>query len=155
MYITCDIKVTNPISSTIAGEVVDGYTPPNVADAARELGLKPVRAWVPDETKREGTAGARRTRRSREKAEQHGLKQLSVTLPVELHAMVKTLAARTKAGEAPETVMAELLPAVSPLRMEGAAQNIEAPTAWLDSLPAWRRWLLRWLLPAMNECRMP
>jgi len=155
MYITCGIKVTNPVSSTIACEVLDGEMPTNVADAARELGLKRVQAWVPDETKKGGTSGALRTRRSREKAEQQGLKQLSVTLPVELHAMVKTLAARTKAGEQPEAVLAELLPAASPLRIEAAPQNIAASAAWLDSLPAWRRWLLRWLLPTIGECRMP
>ncbi len=66
-----------------------------MATAARGLGLKPVRAWVPDTEKNVGTAGAERTRRCREKAEQQGLKQLSITLPAELHPMLKTLAART------------------------------------------------------------
>ncbi len=147
--------MTNPIPSASAGDAIEGDAPADVADAARELGLKPVRAWVADESKKDGTAGAQRTRRSREKAEQHGLKQLSVTLPVELHAMVKTLAARTKAGEPPGAVMAELLPAVVPVRTGAAAQGNEASTAWMDSLPAWRRWLLRWLLPATGERHMP
>lgn len=129
--------------------------PEDVADAARELGLKLIRAWVRDESKKAGTAGAQRTRRCREKAEQQDLKQLSVTLPVELHALVKALAARRKAGEPPEAVVAELVRAASPSCKGPDAQNSGTAIAWLDSLPAWGRWLLRWLLPAAGGPHMP
>jgi len=64
-----------------------------MACAARSLGLKSVRAWVPDIQKKNKTDGAQRTKRSLEKAENQGLKQLSITLPAELHPMLKTLAA--------------------------------------------------------------
>lgn len=185
----------NPAEDTALGD-----TPLDVAGAARGLGLKPVRAWVPDETKKARTAGAERVRRCRVKAEQRGLKQLSITVPEELHPTLKTLAARTKAGEPAPAVLAELLPALSaasgdssakelaeslawlktlpaelhpmlktlvarthagePLRL-GLAELLsksgialtppddkESSPAWLDTLPGWRRWLLRRLLPA-------
>lgn len=62
--------MTDPISTyNPAADTHLGDTPPDVAGAARELGLKPVRAWVPDETKKARTAGAERVRRSRAKAE--------------------------------------------------------------------------------------
>lgn len=195
--------MTDPISTyNPAADTHFGDTPPDVAGAARELGLKPVRAWVPDETKKTRTAGAERVRRSRAKAEQRGLKQLSITVPEELHPALKTLAARTKAGEPAPAVLAELLPELSavsgssidndpaeslawlktqpaelhpmlktlvariqagePLRLvlselvpeAGMAQTplddkrLESSSSWLDTLPAWRRWLLRWLLPS-------
>ena len=82
----------------------------DVADAARELGLKPIRAWVPDQTQKTNrTGGAQRAKRCREKAEQHGFKQLSRVFPVELHPFLSTLSTRTKAGDPAEVVLAELL----------------------------------------------
>ena len=81
----------------------------DVADAARELGLKPIRAWVPDQTQKTNrTGGAQRAKRCREKAEQHGFKQLSRVFPVELHPFLSTLSTRTKAGDPAEVVLAEL-----------------------------------------------
>lgn len=135
--------MTNPISST----ATDVHMLPDAIDIARELGFKPIQAWVPAETKRDATSGAQRTRRNREKAEQHGLKQLSVTLPVELHPLVKTIAARTKAGEAPATVLAELMPVPCYQDNLAPATNPDASLVWFEALPPWRRWLLRWLLP--------
>lgn len=195
--------MTDPtLNHSHASDTQLGDTPPDVAGAARELGLKPVRAWVPDETKKARTAGAERVRRCRAKAEQRGLKQLSITVPEELHPALKALAARTKAGEPALAVLAELLPELSaasgdptdkdpaeplawlktlpaelhpmlktlvarmqagePLRValaqllskdgitpiSPAGKDLEPSPAWLDTLPAWRRWLLRWLLPS-------
>ena len=155
--------MTDPISTyNPAAETPLGDTHPDVAGAARELGLKPVRAWVPDETKKARTAGAERVRRCRAKAEQRGLKQLSITVPEELHPALKALAARTKAGEPAPAVLAELLPALSaasgdsidkdPVEsltwLKTLPDDKESSPAWLDTLPGWRRWLLRRLLPA-------
>lgn len=106
----------------------------NIASAARNLGLMPVRAWVENDERKASTAGAERTRRCREKAELHGFKQLSITLPAELHPMLKTLAVRTKAGESAEVVL------LSGLR------DIQGGSPSVESLPTWKRWLLRWLL---------
>ncbi|NMF90725.1 hypothetical protein [Aromatoleum petrolei] len=139
---TDPISSTNPTADTLLND-----TPLDVAGAARELGLKPVRAWVPDEKKKASTAGAERVRRCRAKAEQQGFKQLSITVSAELHPMLKTLAARTKAGEPAEAVLAELLPESSISPSVTADKHPESSVAWLDALPAWRRWLLRWLLP--------
>lgn len=144
--------MTNPISSTNQpAEFIEDDKQMDDADAARGIGFKPIRAWVPDETKKERTAGARRTQRCREKAELQGLKQLSITLPVDLHPMVKTLATRTKAGEPLETVLAKLMPAPSPARKETVIPDSDSLAASLASLPAWRRWLLLWLLPAESR----
>lgn len=139
--------MTDPtLNHSHASDAQLGDTPPDVAGAARELGLKPVRAWVPDETKKARTAGAERVRRCREKAEQRGLKQLSITVPEELHPVLKALAARTKAGEPAPAVLAELLPEAGFALT--SPDDKESSPAWLDTLPGWRRWLLRRLLPA-------
>ena len=140
--ITNPISPTNPTTDTAVNDI-----PLDVAGAARELGLKPVRAWVTDEKQKARSAGAERVRRSREKAEQQGLKQLSITVPAELHPALKTLAVRTKAGEPADAVLAELFlkPVVSCPDVADAQPG--ATLAWLEALPSWRRWLLRWLLP--------
>ena len=141
------ISSTNPTADSLMSDT------PDVASAARELGLKPVRAWVPDEKKKAGTAGAERTRRCREKAEQQGFKQLSVTLPTELHPMLKTLSARTKAGEPPEAVLAELLqgqpglPGITHAPIDTRQSCATPLMLLLQSLSPLRRWLLMYLLP--------
>lgn len=141
--------MTDPFSTPnpTAADTATNDMPLDVAGAARELGLKPVRAWVPDEKLKVRSAGAERVRRSREKSEQQGLKQLSITVPEELHPALKTLATRTKAGEPADTVLAELFP--TPGNSCPSTGNAQPNTIlfWLDALPAWRRWLLRWLLP--------
>lgn len=144
------------MSTSISSTAIDtGDMPADATDIAHELGFKPIQAWVKDETRRDETSGAQRTRRHREKAEQQGLKQLSVTLPVELHPMVKALAARTKAGEPPATVLAELMPVPSLPGNDLAAPKSAGSLLRLEGLPAWRRWLLRWLLPRdrASACR--
>jgi len=128
---TDPIPTYNPAADTPLGD-----TPPDVAGAARELGLKPVRAWVPDETKQVRTAGAERVRRCRAKAEQQGFKQLSITVPAELHPTLKTLAARTKAGEPAPAVLAELLPVLSAASADSSAKEVAESLAWLKTLPA-------------------
>lgn len=115
-----------------------------VTKAARTLGLKPVRAWVPDE-KATRSAGAERVRRFREEAEQRGLKQLSITVPSALHPALKALAKRTKSGEDAALVLAEMMPALLSGAVSPTTSNPVLMT--LHGLSGWRRWLLRWLLP--------
>lgn len=147
--------MTDPISThNLITDTCPGDMRPDVADAARELGLKPVRAWVTDEKKKSGTVGAERVRRSRAKGEELGLKQLSITAPIELHPMLKTLAARTKAGEPVNAVLAELVPQSGSASLDSAKERSDFFAAWLDTLPAWRRWVLRLLLPTgVTRCR--
>ena len=117
----------------------------DVASAARALGMKPVHAWVPGNNKKSGTAGAERTRRSREKSEQLGLKQLSITLPAELHPMLKALATRTKEGETVDAVLAELFPYRA--AGQGLSPVVEPKIRPdLTFISGWRRFLIRWLL---------
>lgn len=139
------------LTSTNSGSTApDGSC--RVADAARTLGLKPVRAWVADEKKR-GSPGAERVRRCREKAKESGLKQISVTLPTELHPVLKTLAARTKAGESAAAVLTALLS-----ELESPASTASAgarPTAERPGfLRACRRWISRWL-HRLNGVQVP
>jgi hypothetical protein len=121
---------------------VSAETPADIAAAARHLGLKPVRAWVPDSTGKPRSATAERTKRSREKAEQQGIKQLSVLLPADLHESVKALAARVRAGEPAASVWADL----SPTQAKAPTPPRQPPLE--SALHGWRRWLLRWLLPS-------
>lgn len=130
-------NLSSPTSSTPGASC-------RVTEAARTLGLKPVRAWVPDEQATR-SAGAERVRRFREEAEQRGLKQLSITVPSDLHPALKALAKRTKSGEDATLVLAELMPGLLLEAMPPSASSY-VPRI-LDGLPAWRRWLLRWLLP--------
>ncbi len=120
--------------------------PNEIANAARNLGLKLVPAWVPDDKETKRTAGAVRTQRSREKAEQCGHKQLSVTFPVELHPILKKLAVRSKAGEPVEVVLAELIPELPGHLKTNSHVTTEQIKLKLSIFPAWRRWLLYWLL---------
>lgn len=122
--------------------------------AARHLGMTPVRAWVPNTSRKPRSAGAERTKRSREKAEQQGLKQLSVLLPADLHEPVKALAARVRTGEPAAEVWADLSPAQAQATNPSGPSNPPIPPGPPSPPPAqvklrgWRRWLLRWLLPA-------
>lgn len=195
--------MTDPISTpNSTADIIGDHMTPDVADVVRELGLKSVRAWVVDEHKKARTAAGERSQRSRAKGELRGFKQLSITFPTELHPMLKTLAARTKAGEPAPAVLAELWPELSAASADTSAKDQaaslawlktlpaelhpmlktlvartqsgepprlvlaellpeagialmppdgnrpEPPSSWLDTLPAWRRWLLRWLLPS-------
>lgn len=128
--------MTDPIFSyNPAADTPLGDTPPDVADAPRVLGFKPVRAWVSDETKKAGTA-AERVRRCPVKAEQRGLKQLSITVSEELHPALKALTARTKADEPAPAVLAELLPQLSSVSGDSIDQDLAESLAWLKTLPA-------------------
>lgn len=133
--------------------ITEDETVNDLATKARSLGLKPVRAWVPDATKQVENSGASRTQRARTKAENAGLKQVSVTLPLELHPLLKDFAARTKAGEPADLVMAELIRSLQPSLSTAAQPRSVLATStqrfWvsLDGMSWWRRWLLRWLLP--------
>jgi hypothetical protein len=128
--------MTDPILSPTTTDIPDERL--DVALTALSIGLKPVRAWITDTKPRASSSGAERTRRSREKSERDGLKQISITLPTELHPLVKALAARTKAGEAPAAVLRDLMGKLQP-----------TPTVDVQrQLPVWRRWLLRCIVPA-------
>lgn len=125
--------------------------PADIAAAARHLGLTPVRAWVPNTSRKPRSAGAERTKRSREKAEQQGLKQLSVLLPADLHEPVKALAARVRTGEPAAEVWADLSPAQAHVPSPPGPPNPPSPPSPPPAqakLRGWRRWLLRWLLPS-------
>lgn len=143
--------MTDPISTlNLTADTPVNDMPLDVAGAARELGLKPVRAWVSDEKQKVRSAGAERVRRSREKAEQLGFKQLSITVPAELHHALKSLAARTKAGEPVDVVLAELFTKIQIPCPRVADEQPTTIFSWLDTLPAWRRWLLLRLLPTSS-----
>lgn len=120
--------------------------------AARHLGLKPVRAWVPDDaTVKPRTAGAARTKRAREKARALGLKQLSVTIPATLHPIIKTLAARTTDGEPVDKVLKELLLQLidntnTPINASSSSHNANWAKCDFGNLTPWRRWLVKKLL---------
>lgn len=131
----------NVVSIHPVEETLRPDEPADLAAAAHSLGLMQVRAWVPNNTDKARTAGAKRTKRSRETAEQQGVKQLSVTLPIELHDQVKAWATRIRAGESAALVWADLASAQNPL----SASMSLSPTP--VKLLGWRRWLLRWLLP--------
>lgn len=143
----------NDISSASAAPL-SPENPEDIAAAARHLGLTPVRAWVPNNPHKPRSAGAERTRRSREKAEQQGLKQLSVLLPADLHEPVKALAARIRTGEPAAEVWADLSPAQAQAPNPPGPPNPPIPPGPPSPPPAqaklrgWRRWLLRWLLPS-------
>lgn len=131
----------NVVSINSSEETLSLDESADLSAAARDLGLRQVRAWVPDKNKKAHSAGAERTKRSREKAAQQGKKQLSITLPAELHEPVKALAARIRAGEPPDLVWADLARGYN--QIPASASLPSAPT----KLMGWRRWLLLWLLP--------
>ena len=124
--------------------------PADLNGALRQLGLEPVRAWVPDPNAT-ASATAKRARRAREKAAGEGMKQISITLPLELHPLAKELAARTKAGEPIGAVLEALKALVCEVAESrgieaGGATSGDAPVA----LGFWRslrirlwRWLTR------------
>lgn len=121
---------------------------PELPALARQLGLRPVRAWVPDETTPKKTSsGAERTRRAREKAETEGVKQVSLAVPVKHHALLKMFAERTRAGEPAACVLTEMLQTIQP----EPAPSIPVQPA----LPGWRHWLIRRLLPDEWIARLP
>lgn len=131
----------NILSTHPTEEALNQDEPAEFATAVRNLGLTQVRAWVPDKADGARSAGAKRTRRSRENAQRQGVKQLSVTLPTELHEPIKVMAARIRAGEPAALVWTDLVTTQNP--MPTPTNLPPAPV----KIPVWRRWLLRWLLP--------
>lgn len=158
--------ITNATGLPISAEA-----PAYIDTAARHLGLKPVRAWVPDNPAKPRSSSAERTRRSREKAKQQGIEPLSVLLPVDLHEPVKALAVRVREGELAAEVWADLLKHMKVLTVRAQPGEIAAkissdlspaqpqassppgqpnptsPSAAQAKPRGWRCWLLRWLLP--------
>jgi hypothetical protein len=121
----------------------------DVEDAARKLGFKRINAWVPepepDDQRGEQTKGAERVRRSRERAAQLGRRQLSVTLPVDLHPVIRELAARTKAGESCEVVLADLLEQIREKLSGDSSCSSQADGVTLATGRATWLGLMRWL----------
>ncbi|SAK40982.1 hypothetical protein AWB77_00289 [Caballeronia fortuita] len=86
------------------------------------------------------------------------MKQISVTLPSDLHPALREFAKRTRDGEPVDSVLREIFPA-PPLAVPIVPATSVAPTApavisfearlemLVGSLPAWRQWILRLLLP--------
>lgn len=132
----------NIVSIPQMDEASSSGEPAELAAAAHRLGLRQVRAWMPDEASKSRSAGAKRTKRARENAALQGNKQLSVTLPAELHEPVKALAARIRAGEPAAQVWADLSPAQNQTPTQASLPRVLAKPL------GWRRWLLRWLLPS-------
>jgi hypothetical protein len=191
------VLVTHSPADAAAAEsatVVDGVAA--IDGAARDLGLKSVRAWVPDTTDKQRSAGTERALRHRERKEHDGMKQISVMLPSDLHPALRELAKRTRGGEPVDAVLRDMFPAppVTTPAVPAAPAMPAAPTlpaapataatpimptpraaptapvtpakpaappapdapsfeAWLETLlarlPAWRQWLVRWLLPPL------
>lgn len=135
----------NDISSAAAPLSPENHV--DIADAARHLGLTPVRAWVPNTSRKPRSSGAERTKRSREKAEQQGLKQLSVLLRVDLHELVKSLAVRSRGEESAPELWAALSPTQAHAPSPPSPPSVPSPPPAQAKLHGWRRWLLRWLLP--------
>lgn len=122
-----------------------------IDDGARELGLKPVRAWVPDSQGKHRSSAAKRTQRHRERKEQDGLKQISLTLPTALHPALREFAKRTRDGESAHLVLRDVFSA-TPVTASAPPTGPEVSSfdaqleKLLGSLPTWRQWLLRRLL---------
>lgn len=103
------------------------------------------------------------------------MKQISVTLPSDLHPALRELAKRTRSGEPVDSVLREIFPvqsvttpaaSVTPATLTTRPAS-GTPTArptppvpnttafeaklemLLGNLPAWRQWLLRRLLPPL------
>lgn len=123
----------------------------------RGIGLAPVKAWVPGPATKT-SATAKRTKKARDKAAENGLKQLSITLPIEVHALAREFATRTKTGEPVANVLDDLKLQVGEVSVEvssaAPATVTPAPTAALVGLSAWRRWLICLVLPAEVRVRL-
>lgn len=143
---------TTPSNSDAAVDAIN--RPPVHADldtALRDIGLAPVKAWIPDLQAKQLSATAKRTRKSRDKAVEQGLKQISITMPIELHPLARELAARTRAGEPATQVLDALKMTISesePLPPNAMPATITpVPPIVFGELSAWRRWLIGLLLP--------
>jgi len=184
------IMVSNPeMNEVVVGSAALDVDAAAINSAARDLGLKSVRAWVSDPSAgKRRSSGAERAQRHRERKEREGMKQISGTLPTDLHHAVQELAKRTRAGESAVSVLHDvfhatatatnavpmaLSPATKPTELiiptpypapvepdSQATQTAQPPfdvssvetrlESLLGNLPAWRRWLLRRLLPPLT-----
>jgi hypothetical protein len=103
-------------SSDNIDQFVVAHTPTDatvtaIDSAARDLGLKSVRAWVPDAEGKRRSLGAERAQRHRERKEHDGIKQISVMLPSDLHPALRELAKRTRDGESVHSALHDIFPA--------------------------------------------
>lgn len=132
-------------------------TATDIEATLRNIGLAPVKAWVPDPVTK-ASATAKRTKKARDKAVENGLKQLSITLPIEAHPLAREFASRTKAGEPVANVLDDLRLQVGEASVEASsvarATITPAPTAAFVALSAWRRWLIFLALPAEIRVRL-
>ena len=142
-----------------AGHAAGNDEQHDIVSAARSAGLRPIRAFVPDE--RQGkprSSTSERAKKCRDKAAAAGIQQVSVSLPVDLLPIVKQFAVRTKAGEGAATVLTDLV------IQQGANREFETPggddedacRAMLAALPRWRRALVLLLLtPELRSALSP
>ena len=145
--------VTDPqaISPTPSAPTEDTTPHPVAVDldtALRDIGLAPVRAWIPDPEAKRTSATARRTKKARDKAAESGLKQLSITLPIELHPLARELASQTKAGVPVADVLDALKMTFSEPENTMPATITPVSPMVFGQLSAWRRWLIGLLLPS-------
>ncbi|WP_233863688.1 hypothetical protein [Paraburkholderia adhaesiva] len=118
----------------------------DIATAARSIGLTKVHAWVEDESAVVSNT-AERSKRCRARAEEKGLKQVSITAPVDHHAVLKAIAARTKDGEPLANVLESILAAIRPQLSPAPPKQEARPakTTWLSItrsvMQGWRKWL--------------
>lgn len=137
---------TNQTSTDVA--------PAKLEAALRDIGLAPIKAWVPGPAAKT-SATAKRAKKARDKAAESGLKQLSITLPIEAHPLAREFSSRTKAGESVADVLDDLRLQVGEASVEASsaapATITPAPTVALVGLSAWRRWLISLALPAESR----
>jgi len=131
------------------GEATSGREQPDIVAAERSARFRPIRAYVPIEPQgKPKSSTSERLKKCRDKAAAAGIRQVSVSLPVELAPVVKQLAARTKTGEGEATVLTDLA------YQQGANPDCLTPTRndglacydLLAALPRWRRALVLLLL---------
>ena len=137
------------------GEATSGREEHDIVAAARSARFRPIRAYVPIEPQsKPKSSTSERVKKCRDKAAAAGIRQVSVSLPVELASVVKQLAVRTKAGEGAAVVLTDLA------HQQGANRECETPTRidgpacydLLAALPRWRRALVLLLLTPELRC---
>jgi hypothetical protein len=143
--------MNEPASPFLSNTKFDSGDPSVVDSAARHIGLRPVRAWVPDEHTANRTTATERTKRCRDKAQAQGLKQLSITVPLELHPLLKALAIHAKEGESMEIVLNKFLAEHSKIVVRTTKTPLE-PRVSLHGITRWRRWLA-WLASPFKPLR--
>lgn len=114
-----------------------------VENELKERGFERKEAWV--KTGKQPSNTAQRVQRHREKAEEGGLKQLNVQVPVDRHEDMKQLAARLREGESWEAILRDLAGAGADAG-EGEGDDLAGRLAERLEEGGFRAWLLRRLI---------